>query len=61
MTIRITDDSTRAEIEEAIRHVLDTMRRLPEVEGYRDRGHERINALLEDWLKSDGQGEVQHR
>lgn len=47
--IRITDDTTRAEIEEAIANVLASMRRLPGVPGYVDRGHARINALLDDW------------
>lgn len=45
--IHITDDTTRAEIEEAIRNVLASKRRLgmcakPEMD-------ERINALLGDW------------
>jgi len=46
--IRVTDDSTRAEIEDHIRQVLASLRRLPGVEGYQDRGHGRINALLTD-------------
>jgi len=47
-TIRVTDQTSRAEIEEAIVNVLASMRRLPGVEGYRARGHERINALLDE-------------
>lgn len=46
--LRITDDSTRAEIEQAITQVLANMRRLPKVESYWDRGHARINALLDE-------------
>lgn len=50
--IRITDDTTRVEIEEAIANVLASMRRLPGVPGYIDRGHARINALLDDWERA---------
>ena len=46
--IRVTDDSTRADIEQAITQVLANMRRLPKVESYWDRGHQRINALLDE-------------
>jgi len=47
--VKVTDDSTRAEIEAHIRQVLASLRRLPSLEGYQARGHERINALLTDW------------
>jgi hypothetical protein len=47
--IHITDETTRVEIEEAITHVLASMRRLPGVPGYRERAHARVDALLCDW------------
>jgi len=47
-TIRVTDTTPRERIEDAIRAVLASMRRLPEIEGYQTRGHERINALLDE-------------
>ena len=47
--LRVTDETTAAEIAEAIAHVLATMRRLPGVVSYQERGHARLNALLEDY------------
>jgi len=52
--VKVTDESTRAEIEDHIRQVLASLRRLPSLEGYQARGHERINALLTDWEAARG-------
>jgi len=47
--IRVTDESSSAEIAETIARVLHELRRLPLGAAWQARGHERINALLEDW------------
>ena len=49
MTVVITDDTSRAAIEEIIVRVLRCMRRLPAIKSYQDAGHARLDALLEDW------------
>lgn len=49
-TIRITDDTTRAELEEAITSHRETLRRMPA--HWTDRRaaiHAKIDAMLDDW------------
>lgn len=50
--IRITEDSTRAEIEEAIANVLASKRRLGKCA--KPAMDDRINALLDDWRHAAG-------
>jgi len=47
--VRITDDTTASDIAETIAHVLADLRRLPLGAAWQARGHERINALLDNW------------
>lgn len=53
--LRITDETTRAELEEAIANLNATLHRMPEhwVER-RAALHAKIDALLEDWQRADG-------
>lgn len=54
MAIRITDTTPRAELEQTIREVLRSVRRMGDtVPAFYARGHERINALLDDWEQAD--------
>jgi len=46
--IVISDDTTIAGIWEAIKRVLESMRRLPAIESYQESGHRRINQLLDE-------------
>lgn len=51
--VRITDDTSRAELEEAMANVVATLRRMPQ--HWTDRRaklHERLDALLEDWERA---------
>ena len=55
MTIVITHDSTRADIEEAMAHVVATLHRMPG--HWTDRRavlHAKLDALLTDWQMADG-------
>lgn len=48
--VRITDDTTRAELEEAMANVVATLHRMPA--HWTDRRatlHARLDAMLEDW------------
>jgi hypothetical protein len=48
----VTDDTTREEIEVALAHVTDTLRRMPEHwVDRRAKLHETIDALLTDWME----------
>ncbi len=50
----ITDDTTRAELEEAIRNLVATARRMPDHwVDKRAALHAKIDALLEDWMNAD--------
>jgi hypothetical protein len=51
--LRITDDTTRAEIEQALTNHVTTLRRWPSHwTSQRDRAHARIDALLTDWERA---------
>ena len=53
MTILITDDTTRAELEEAIANVVNTLHRMPA--HWTDRRaalHAKVDALLDDWERA---------
>lgn len=51
--LRITDDTTRAEIEQALTNHVATLRRWPSHwADQRDRAHARIDALLTDWERA---------
>ena len=53
MTILITDDTTRAELEEAIANVVATLHRMPA--HWTDRRaalHAKVDALLDDWERA---------
>jgi hypothetical protein len=58
----ITDDTTRAEIEEAMRHVRHTLDRCPSHWAERRAGlHAKLDSLLTDWERaSDGRAQVPH-
>ena len=50
----ITDDSTRADLEEAMHHVVATLHRMPK--HWTDRRaalHTKLDAMLEDWERAD--------
>ena len=54
MTVRITDESTRTEIAEALTHLAQyaaKQQHHPDCSRW-VRAHERIDALLDDWLKA---------
>ena len=51
--LRVTDETTRAELEEAMTNIVRTLRRWPA--HWTDRRaaqHARLDALLEDWLRA---------
>lgn len=53
VTILITDDTTRAELEEAMHNVVATLHRMPA--HWTDRRaalHAKLDALLEDWQQA---------
>jgi hypothetical protein len=51
--IRITDETTRAEIEEAMRHVRHTLDRCPSHWAERRAGlHAKLDSLLTDWERA---------
>lgn len=56
--IRVTDETPRAEIAEALTHCCRTAIRAPHVMGSEehpsawDKAHARLDALLEDWLRA---------
>jgi delta 1-pyrroline-5-carboxylate dehydrogenase len=51
--VRITDDTTKAEIEQALTNHVATLHRWPtHWTSQRDRMHARIDALLDDWRKA---------
>lgn len=48
---RITDETTKAELEEAMAHLVHTLHRMPAHWTDKRAGlHAKIDALLEDWL-----------
>lgn len=52
-TLRITDDTTRAELEEAMANMVTTLHRMPA--HWTDRRaslHAKIDAMLEDWERA---------
>lgn len=52
--VRITDDSTRADLEEAMCHIVTTLHRMPA--HWTDRRaalHGKLDALLEDWQRAE--------
>jgi hypothetical protein len=57
-TIRVTDETTRADLVIAIGGVCDRAKRIPQIVGSTklptewDRRHEQINDLLADWEKA---------
>ena len=51
--LRITDDSTRAEIAEAIGHLRAAYLRGPQGERWQDLHHARIDALLLEWERAE--------
>lgn len=60
MTIRVTDDTPQAELEECLTHLCHSAKRcVPKVgdaehpTGW-DRAHARMDALLDDWLRVRG-------
>lgn len=53
VTILITDDTTRAELEEAMANIVATLHRMPS--HWTDRRaalHAKLDALLEDWQQA---------
>jgi hypothetical protein len=52
--LRVTDDTTRAELEQAIANINATLHRMPNHWVERRAGlHEKIDALLEDWEQTN--------
>lgn len=48
--IHITDETTRAELEEAMTNIVATLHRMPNHWADRRAGmHDKLNALLDDW------------
>lgn len=47
--IVITDETTKAEIEEAITHLRTAYRRGPQGRDWQEQHHLRLNAMLDDW------------
>lgn len=50
--LKVTDDTTRAEIELAIAHLRSAYLRGPQGIGFQDVHHRRLDALLEDWERA---------
>lgn len=54
---RITDDTPRAELEEAMRHIVHTLHRMPAHWNTRRATlHARLDALLHDWERAPHDG-----
>ena len=47
--IRVTDDSTKADVAEAICHLRAAYLRGPQGKDWQDQHHARLDALLADW------------
>ena len=50
--IRVSDESTRADIAEAIRHLRAAYLRGPQGRAWQDQHHARLDALLGDWERA---------
>ena len=57
--IVVNDDTTRAELEEAMANIVATLHRMPNHwTGRRASLHTKLDALLEDWERADGRHAV---